>query len=557
MKSRVMLVGLVLAGVGGGCKKKDDPSGAAPAVKATESAKSLGESPPISGRGVKAALGAKGGGAPFEPSNQGFKFENYGNDDGVENLTPAEIKRMFGPDACAQVEGDSCTLTPPAQAWMERINKEMDGGHCEGLATMALLFDVKKLVAADFGAPTAYQLALAGNRKLQHEVAYWFSTQFVPPMADAEIKTLTPNDVVDKLTAAFTSGSDSFTLGIYMRDGSGGHATTPYAIVEKSPTETWIMHYDNNFPGEARHITVDRKANTWTYFTAADPHEPGSAYDGDAKSFSLTLAPTSVRLKPYVCPFCGEVDDPADDEVRAKGSRQIILDGPADLLITDDTGKRLGHTGGQLVSEIAGGQALMPKARARRADAEPIYQVPGGHKLTVTLDGSTLKQRAPSDVTLVAQGYTMGVYGVDLAPDSKDTIEFSSDWKEIRYVTGQPETPELELGVATKGADYEFVIHASGEEGGQQLDVTLDVAAGTLAVEAAAKDGSATYEVEVHRIADHGEQVFTHKGVAAGAKDRFVFRYGAWQGQGSAMKVGVDHGEDGSIDEEEELGDEE
>lgn len=541
------------------CKKKS--SGDLPAAGSGATlveADAIGAAAPPAGKGgLRGALGGKPGETPFAPSTQGFKFENYGNEDGIENLTPAEVKRMFGPDVCADEDDGECILTPAAEQWMEETNKGMDGGHCEGLATVALLFETKKLAPADFGAPTAFQLELAGNAKLQREIAYWFSTQFVSPMSDAEIRTLTPNEVVDKLVEAFTTGKESYTLGIYMPDGSEGHATTPYAVIDKSDTETWIMQYDNNFPGEERHIDIDRKANTWKYFTAANPKEPGSTYEGTADTHTLTIAPTSVRLGAMQCPFCGEVDDPADDDARARGSRRIILDGDADLLITDDSGKRIGHVGGALVNEIPGARAIPAKAAGRRATAEPIYQLPSGRALTVTLDGSTLTSEEGSDVALIAQGYTMGVYGIELDPGQKDTITFSPDWREVSYTTAQDATPDLELGVATLGADYEFEISASGETGGQRLSITLDVKAGTLAVEAAAVDGTATYEVEIHRITDDGEQVFKHKGVSSGPKDRFVFGYAAWTGNGQDLKVGVDHGDDGTIDDEEEMDDEE
>lgn len=540
------------------CSKKKSADPPADPGASGSAAAGSGDTPALGAKGARrASLGSKPGETPFTPSAQGFKFENYGNEDGIENLTPAEIKRMFGADVCADEDNGECILTPAAEQWMEETNKGMDDGHCEGLATVALLFETGKLKAADFGAPTAFQLELAGNKKLQHEIAYWFSTQFVAPMSDAEISSLTPNEVVDKLVESFTTGKESYTLGIYMPDGSEGHATTPYAVIDKSDTETWIMQYDNNFPGEERHIDIDRKANTWKYFTSANPKEPGSTYEGGADTHTLTIAPTSVRLGAMTCPFCGEVDDPADDDARAKGSRRIILDGDADLLITDDTGKRIGHVGGALVNEIPGAKAIPAKAAGRAANAEPIYQLPSGHALTVTLDGSTLKSEEGSDVSLIAQGYTMGVYGVELDPGQKDTITFSPDWREVSYTTAQDATPDLELGVATKAADYEFEISASGETGGQRLSITLDVKAGTLAVEAAAVDGTATYEVEIHRIADDGEQVFKHKGVSSGPKDRFVFDYAQWTGNGKDLKVGVDHGDDGTIDDEEEMDDEE
>lgn len=438
---------------------------------------------------------------------------------------------------------------------MEETNKSMAGGHCEGMAALSLLFELGKLDPKDFGGKSGFELPFDKNSKLQHEIAYWWATQVVSPMSGAEIKTLTPNDVVDKLTDAFTTNKETYTLGIYMPDGSGGHATTPYAIVDKGDGVTWILHYDNNFPGEERHIEVNRKTNMWTYFTAADPKEPGSAYEGNADTKSMTLAPTSIRVGKMTCPFCGDVDAPAADS--AKGSRQIIMDGDADLLVTDDTGKRVGHTGGKLVNEIAGAQVVEVKAMSHRSEHEPIYNVPNGHALTVTLDGSMLKSKDASDVALIANGYTMGVYGVQLSPGEKDEIHFSSDWKQVSYNTDQDETPEIEIGVETTGADYEFDIHAGGETGGQRVDLALDVKAGTITVQASAKDGNGSYEVEIHRIDTGGEQVFKHKGVSSKGSDKLVFHYLDWKGNGQPMKAALDKGGDGSTDEDEELSDEE
>src|SRR5207248_2431755 len=105
----------------------------------------------------------------------------------------------------------------------------------------------------------------------------------------------------------------------------------------------------------------------------------------------------------------------------------------------------------------------------------------------------------------------------------KDTIEVSPSWHEISYTTDQDETPVIEIGIEEAGADFSFEIHAGGESGGQRVDLVLDPKAGTLAVEASAKDGSASYEVEIHRIDEHGDQKFEHKGISSGAKDRFVF----------------------------------
>src|SRR5690349_16405295 len=68
----------------------------------------------------------------FTPQENGFSFSNYGDDIPAINLTAVELRRMFGDQVCARLHGDDCTLTPPAEQWMEQINDGMAGGHCEG-----------------------------------------------------------------------------------------------------------------------------------------------------------------------------------------------------------------------------------------------------------------------------------------------------------------------------------------------------------------------------------------------------------------------------------------
>ncbi|MBA2538013.1 MAG: hypothetical protein H0V17_00130 [Deltaproteobacteria bacterium] len=505
-------------------------------------------------RPKRSALGAKGSGGEFTPSTKGFKFQNYGNEDGVENLTATELERMFGEQVCAERDGEECILTPAAERWMEQENEGMNGGHCEGMATVALLFQLGKLDPNSFGAKTAHELELADNRKLQHEIAYWFVTQSLDPFYTASMTKLTPVQVVDKLIEAFESNKESYTLGFFKPDMTGGHATTPYAVVDKGNDVSWIMHYDNNFPGEERYIEVDRKTNAWKYFTAANPKEEGENYVGDATTLTLGLSPTSVRLGKLQCGFCGDVD--SADGASAKGMRRITAEGDADLLIVDESGKRIGNVGGKVVNEIAGADVIERKSY-RNSDAEPIYAVPGGKKLTLTLDGSKLKAEQTADVSLFGPGYTMGVYDVELEPNAKDIITVSADWKEITYKTESDETPIVEIGISTSDADFEFEVHAAGETGGQMIRILLDPKAGTMTVEASAKDGGASYEVEIHRIDDHKEEVFKHKGMSSGPKDRIVFHYKDWKGNGDGMAADIDKDGDGDIDDTEDYTDEE
>jgi len=370
-------------------------------------------------------------------------------------------------------------------------------------------------------------------------------------MSSAEIKTLTPKDVVDKLAAAFKAGGETYTLGIYQPDGSEGHATTAYGVVDKGSGISWILHYDNNYPGEEKHIVVDRNANTWQYFTASNPNEEGMEYKGDAATFSLTIAPTSVRISPMQCPFCGDVGPDA----APGGNPQLYLDGAADLLVADEAGHHLGHLNGKIVNDLPGGSYQNTRS-VLASHHEPIYTLPSGHKLTVTLDGSVLSKVDDANVDLIGPGYTMGVYDINLQPHEKDTITFSPDWSEITYATPSSETPSIELGIETPGPDYMFTFKVTGEADGQQIDLHIDVKGQRIALQVHGKAGTTHYSVDVQRIDKGGTQEFTHKGLTVGSSDQLWFDYGAWKGNHQKMEIEHDANHDGKADKTEEIGDE-
>ncbi len=562
-----------------GCGKKETPQGATPAATSSASpAPSKGLSIGGNESAGGGALGEPGGvvikthelpaatrpASDFKPAASGFKFQNYGNLKGVSNLTAIELRRMFGDQVCVSVEGDKCTLTPVAEQWMERQNKSMGGGHCEGFAALSLLMERGQIDPKLFGAPTVPELDLKGNERLQREIAYWFVTQAVPPMAMAEDKTLSPEQVVEKLIASFKGGvaAETYTLGIYAPGYKMGHATTPYAVVDKGDDVVWIMHYDNNYPAEEKHIVVDKKANTWSYTTAADPAADEHAYKGDNETKTLTLAPTSVRTGKLICHFCGTVEEEAGGDKGAKGAapsaaaslREITLDGDADLLITDDAGKRLGYVDGKLVSEIAGASFAADKSADEAEEDEPIYYVPAGKKLKVTLDGGSLKKASESDVHLFGHGYSLGVEGVALSPGQKDEIDFSADGSVITYATKKAETPTLVVDIDTAGADYEFEVKVAGESAGQTVELSIDLKTGTFGVkvkgEGAAKP---TLTVKLVRYDAKGAtQTFQHKGVAVAGDQSLSFGYAAWKGEKSPLHVAVSDAKGAVVSEEDE-----
>lgn len=483
----------------------------------------------------------------FAPSTNGFKFQNYGNDKGYTNLTADELRRMFGDKVCAHVEGDKCTLTPAAEAWMEQNNKGMGGGHCEGFAALSLLMQQGQIKASDFGADDPFKLEIEGNEKLQREIAYWFVTQAVMPMAGAEDKTLSPNDVVEKLKAILKDPKESYTLGIYEPGYKAGHATTPYGVVEKENGIIWIQQYDNNYPGEEKHIEVDTKANTWAYTTAADPNGEETKYKGDADTKTLTIAPSSVRTSPMVCGFCGDVDAPdgGDTKGSTKGSagaeryNQILFDAESDatLLVTDENGKHLGEMpDGSFVHEIPGAQFAASKSGA---DDDPTYFVPVGHALTVALSGAKVKKEKPADVVLVGPGYTMGVLGIALDPGQTDELAFSKDWSEFKYTTKSNESPTIMVGIETTKADYTFDLKVGGDGDGQVIIAGLDIQKGVFLLNVDGGPAKSNFELVIERVDETGTATFKHAGLDVGGDQIARFDYGAWKGEKSALHVAI------------------
>ena len=255
----------------------------------------------------------------FRVGTDGFGFENYGSQvcSGgysmwgggdcykVENLTSAEMVRMFGNQVCKSIAKDgTCTLTKVAESWMKEINSIVANGHCEGMAVLSSLFYSGLENPADYGSKSVNKLQLKNNRALQREIAYWFTTQMF--MEDALIEN-DPKSQVKYLINQFNKNPNTpIPLGIYQRNLSGGHAITAYAVVDHGGGIYYIMVYDNNYPNEERYITVDTNKNSWFYKTSTNPWANVGDYSGQGKSNPIQIGPIEPRLGTFRCDFCNQ-----------------------------------------------------------------------------------------------------------------------------------------------------------------------------------------------------------------------------------------------------------
>ncbi len=515
--------------------------------------------------GGSAGGGSAGGTAlvlpPFDFVFQrdSFSFENYTNTNTMPmpwmtiNLTEVEVERMFGRQVCADPDAGVCELIPAARQWMQTTNGEMANGHCEGMAVLSALIGHRLVNVSSFGADAGYGLDIVSNPALQREVALWWAYQGTEPTISSEQRNgRTPNQILQDLAIGMDAGQ-SFTFGLYKRDGSGGHANTPFLIEPADGGVVRVRLYENNFPTADKGVEIDTVANTWRYEATPNPQTASEVYEGDAVSKNLTITPLVSRLRPAVCPFCDSASWSTSSRCCAAVSyRELQLTGGGELTVfVGDAGTPsiFRSDAGVWVNTLA--NASIGSARRGPStwddELDPIFRLPVGTPLTVGLDGTDLTAPTQASVALTAPGYSFAVENVSLDPGQADVIEFSGGPDRLVYATTGMETPVVELGVSLDGNDYIFQIIAGAEAGGVAVTIRNDVPNGELIVDVDAADGMAAYGVQIFRIGST-EQVFTHMSNTVGTSATLFMNYAAWGGQGQAMLFEVDTNGDGTPD---------
>jgi hypothetical protein len=140
---------------------------------------------------------------------------------------------MFGDDVCESDLGGKCVLNPQTRAWLESTNEAMAGGHCFGFSVTAELLWQQKLLTTTFGASSTPGLTINNNQSLESQIAYDWALQLLNSVQSQRVSG-TPNQILNKLRKVLKAHpTDTYTIAIWKRDGTGGHAITPYAVVNQ------------------------------------------------------------------------------------------------------------------------------------------------------------------------------------------------------------------------------------------------------------------------------------------------------------------------------------
>ena len=530
-------------------------------------AKSLGASDPgaaSAGDPTKAAYTPTGSliaDDGFRPDANGFAFQNYGQlPAGGTNMVAADVQKIFGDGVCADATAGKCDLIPEAQAWLDKTNAAMGGGHCYGFAVATqLLWQTAGLKPGDFGAGTTPALSVAGNDSLQRQIATNWAYQVLDSVNAARVKG-TPNDIIAKLKSALVPNpTELYVVAIF--NNTGGHAVTPYALEDAGNGIVNILVYDNNWPGVTRAVKVDTNANTWSYLAALNPNEKSELYQGDATTGNLLLYPTATALTKQPCPFCGKVQvagasgiqmtsapvttDTTGSSPTAAGATamdEIYLSGGdtehGHLLITNPAGQRVGYVDGKVVNEIPGADVIAPMSdQSWLVNEEPEYHVPDGVTYTITVDGTALKAADVETVGLIGPSYDLAVSGIDLQPGETDTLVAAPDATQLTYKASSAQTPTIDLGVSDSKADYSFTISGETDQPGSTVKVGLPREAGTLSLDTGGSTGTTTLDLAMTREDEKGVLNFKHKGIALASGDTASLQFGSWSADGDPIPL--------------------
>jgi hypothetical protein len=488
----------------------------------------------------------------FRPGPNGFTFQNYGNvlSDGTvpTNLTPADVRALFGDPVCADAAIGKCDLIPEAQAWMDQMNQQMADGHCFGFSVAADLVWQHKVNTSSFGAAAINGLAIDNNTNLQSTIARGWVFQTLDSVQAKKI-TASPNKILTELEKLLKPHpTDTYTIAIWKKDGTGGHAVTPYQVDYKGHGQYQVLIYDNNWPDQTRAISFDTNKDTWSYDAADNPSDPTELYEGDAKSKTLVLFPTSPGQGPHLCPFCGKVPSKGSTAGTTGGARtaMVYLTGSATnhshVIVTDQKGRRLGYVNGKLVNEIPGASfVLLASGQDWKNKLEPILFVPANVAYTITLDGTALTAPDTESIGIIGPSWHIAINSIPMTPGDMDTLTADPNATRLTYRTTRAQSPTIQAAVSDSRAHYAFVIAGVSDQPGSTINLSVPAEGGSLNISNSGSTGASNVNLHMTRSTEQGVQDFSHNNIPLSGGDTAELQFGNWTNPSQGIPLVTTH----------------
>lgn len=374
----------------------------------------------------------------FRPIPHGFRFQNFSTCRSWDMF-----EQFFGRRNVLHTNGDR--VYAAEQFFMQYYSRCT--GSCDGFsATSIINFSHSEQPNAGTFAmpyyPRLYEQDL--NPAIEDAIAYqqgfWWSYELMAHNRATWIELgNSPLNYYHRLQEYIENGMPVI-LSFYWRQGTSivGHSVVPYRI-EEEPDEGigYVYIYDPNFPGGFEHrIRFNLRTNTW-----AD-NDYGDTCRGDTHTpfRTLYLVPLSLRLHRGIPPWLQDVIGAYSDIVGSTG--------PANLLLVDKAGRRLGFTGSEFINEIPEAVYIVPPGSSLG-----LYYVPQGIDYEVAVYGTA---EGTIDFTVFSNEWLAYVKTM-VTPSTLDHISLGEGSRSITFSTND-KYKEVSLSIAREFGDTSRII---------------------------------------------------------------------------------------------------
>jgi hypothetical protein len=258
-------------------------------------------------------------------------------------------------------------------------------------------------------------------------------------------------------------------------------------------------------------------------------------------------------LGPQDCAFCatGEVSEAAGLGALPGAPGTSTADGDSNIVYLNQEAASLGV----MISvtdldgnEIDGLREWVPMSRV--ATSAPVIAVPKDAPFVVTIDASDAVADATTGVTIIGPGYSYGIEEFVMSPGDVDSIIFDPGTYSVTYSTDVGAAPDIVLSLDGAEASYGFLFGGLDLPGeGGAITVFLNPDAETVTA-FTTTDGEGTIDFVIRRVDEVSDEEYTSDPIPLAANESLVIEYGAWQGDGTPMPIGIDMDDDGFIDED-------
>jgi len=260
-------------------------------------------------------------------------------------LNSLALRRSLGNGVCRDARDidprtGQCDLILGAELLAQMIETAGLGGHCFGLAAAAAALYNGQLPANQVGASGLGINAAnpMGDRAIQTITRLFGSQYLVPDLLPTARAGQSPTQLVETLKETLPGGTVPFILTLFGE--VGGHAITPYAVLDRGNGLYDIAVYDNNFPLRALAVTVDTNTDSFVYTSAVNPNSPSYTWS-TANGSAIALVELDDVLERQECPVCRGKDRgtmlafSAKRSVNAQAIAIVLLDPQGQPLASD------------------------------------------------------------------------------------------------------------------------------------------------------------------------------------------------------------------------------